>query len=73
VPSSSPESRLKAAPTIGGLLRQGAQTEGRGTRRTLDLLVVAQVALVLGVAAALMLRSVWTLQHVSPGFVAKMC
>lgn len=56
-----------------GLLRQGAHTEGRGGRTALDLLVVAQVALalVLGVAAALMLRSLWSLQHVHPGFAAE--
>ena len=55
------------------LLRQGAQTESRGSRTALDLLVVAQVALalVLGVAATLMLRSLWTLQHVHPGFAAE--
>ena len=55
-----------------GLLRQGAQTDSRSSRRALDLLVVAQVALalVLGVAATLMLRSLWTLQHVHPGFSA---
>jgi putative ABC transport system permease protein len=56
-----------------GLLRQGGQSQGRGSRRALDVLVVAQVALalVLGVAAALMVRSLWSLQHVNPGFAAE--
>ena len=62
---------LLTTPASGpALLRQGAQTESRGNRTALDLLVVAQVALalVLGLAAALMLRSLWGLQHVNPGF-----
>lgn len=62
---------LLTTPGAGqGLLRQGAQTDSRGSRAALDLLVVAQIALalVLGVAATLMLRSLWSLQHVHPGF-----
>ena len=62
-------SRTTAQP----LLRQGAHTDGSGGRRALDTLVVAQVALaiVLGLAAALMGRSLWRLQHVDPGFSAE--
>jgi predicted permease len=61
---------MTTASNSQALLRQGAQTEGRASRRALDVLVVAQIALalVLGVAAALMLRSLWQLQHVNPGF-----
>ena len=62
---------LLATPfTLQPLLRQGAQTEGRAGRRALDLLVVCQLglAIVLGVAAALMVRSLWALQRVDPGF-----
>ena len=64
---------LLAAPfTLQPLLRQGAQTEGRSGRRALDFLVVTQLglAIVLGVAAALMVRSLWALQRVDPGFSA---
>jgi putative ABC transport system permease protein len=52
------------------LLRQGAQTESRDGRRTLDVLVVGQLALalILGVGAALLLRSLWALSEVQPGF-----
>ena len=52
------------------LLRRGGQTEGRGSRAALDVLVVAQLALaiVLGLAATLTGRSLWRLQHVNPGF-----
>jgi predicted permease len=51
-------------------LRQGAQTESLAGRRTLHVLVVGQVALamVLGVGAALMMRSLLALQAVDPGF-----
>jgi putative ABC transport system permease protein len=51
-------------------LRQGGQTESLAGRRTLDTLVVGQVALavVLGIGAALMTRSLFALQTVDPGF-----
>ena len=60
-----------AAPrTVQPLLRQGAQTDSREGRRALDMLVVAQLALalVLGVAAALTMRSLWSLANLNPGF-----
>ena len=58
--------------SVQPLLREGAQTDSRGSRRLLDLLVVSQLALavVLGLGAALMARSLWALQHVQPGFDA---
>ncbi len=63
-------SLLTARVSIQPLLRQGAQTQAPGSRRTLDLLVVGQLALaiVLGAGAALMVRSLWALQSVDPGF-----
>jgi len=59
-------SRTTAPP----LLRQGAHTDAIGGRRALDALVVAQIglAIVLGLSAALMGRSLWRLHHVDPGF-----
>jgi putative ABC transport system permease protein len=56
--------------TMQPLLRLGAQTDTRGGRRALDVLVAAQVAMavVLGIAASLMVRSMWALQRVDPGF-----
>jgi predicted permease len=63
-----------ATPTsVQPLLRDAAQTDSRGSRRLLDLLVVSQLALavVLGLGAALMARSLWALQHVQPGFDAE--
>jgi predicted permease len=65
---------LVATPAlVQPLLREGAQTDSRGSRRLLDLLVVSQLALavVLGLGAALMARSLWALQHVDPGFDAE--
>ncbi|MGH8188094.1 MAG: FtsX-like permease family protein, partial [Steroidobacteraceae bacterium] len=63
-------SLLAVRPTLQPLLRLGAQSETRAGRRTLHLLVVGQVALaiVLGVGAALMVRSLVALQNVHPGF-----
>jgi predicted permease len=65
-------SLLAAPAAVQPLLGQGAQTDTRGGRRALDLLVTAQVAMaiVLGIAAALMVRSMWALQRVDPGFSA---
>lgn len=55
------------------LLGEWAQSDSRGSRRLLDLLVVSQLALavVLGLGAALMARSLWALQQVDPGFDAE--
>lgn len=59
-----------ARPGVQGLLRQQRGNDTPGQRRALAALVAAQVALalVLGVGAGLMLRSVWNLQQVNPGF-----
>ena len=64
---------VTTAASVQPLLREGAQTDSRGSRRLLDLLVVSQLALavVLGLGAALMARSLWKLQHVQPGFDAE--
>ena len=64
---------LAAPPDLQPLLRLGAQSETLTGRRTLDFLVVGQVALavVLGVGAALMVRSLLALQRVDPGFRAE--
>ena len=63
-------SLLAVRPTLQPLLRLGTQTETRSGRRTLHGLVVGQVALaiVLGIGAALMARSLLALQRVNPGF-----
>jgi putative ABC transport system permease protein len=49
------------------------QSQGRGSRRVNDVLVVAEVALslVLLAGAGLMLKSVWQLTRVDPGFSAE--
>lgn len=59
--------------SVQPLLHEGARTDSRGSRRLLDLLVVSQLALavVLGLGAALMARSLRALQHVRPGFEAE--
>jgi predicted permease len=57
-------------PEIQPRLREQHGTETRLRRRVLGSLVIGQVALalVLGIGAGLMLRSLWNLQHVDPGF-----
>ena len=59
-------------PGVQPLLRQHQSTDTPGRQRALGGLVAAQVALavVLGIGAGLMLRSMWQLQHVDPGFAA---
>jgi putative ABC transport system permease protein len=61
---------LTARPSLQPLLRQSRGTDTPGRRRMLGALVSVQIALavVLGIGAALMLRTFWNLQHVSPGF-----
>ena len=63
---------LAISPGLQPLLRQQAATDSPGRGRALGGLVAAQIglALVLGTGAGLMLRSVWNLQHVEPGFNA---
>ena len=64
---------IAARPELQPLLRQQQSTETPARRRALGTLVAAQVALaiVLGIGAGLMLRSLWNLQHVDPGFDAR--
>lgn len=61
---------LALRPGVQPLLRQQTGADSRGRQRALGGLVSAQVGLtlVLGIGAGLMLRSVWNLQHVDPGF-----
>jgi predicted permease len=65
-------SLLAVRPSLQPLLRLGAQTDTPSGRRTLHALVVGQVAMaiVLGIGAALMVRSLVALQRVEPGFDA---
>jgi predicted permease len=61
---------ITARPNLQPLLRQSRVTETPGRRRALGSLVALQIALavVLGIGSMLMLRSLWNLQHVDPGF-----
>jgi putative ABC transport system permease protein len=61
---------LVARPEVQPLLRQNQSTDTAGRQRALGVLVAAQIglAVVLGIGAGLMLRSLWNLQHVNPGF-----
>src|SRR5262245_16058952 len=54
---------------VGTLLREGASTESRATRRTRGVMVSVEIALalVLSIGAGLMLQTLWRLQHVDPG------
>ena len=63
---------LAARPNVQPLLRQSRSTETPGRRRALGSLVAVQIALavVLGIGSMLMLRSLWNLQRVDPGFTA---
>ena len=51
------------------LLREGAATESRATRRTRGAMVAVEIALalVLTIGAGLMVRTLWHLQRVDPG------
>jgi putative ABC transport system permease protein len=55
--------------TFGTLLRQGASTGSRATRRTRGVLVTVEIALalVLTIGAGLMVQTLWNLQRVDPG------
>jgi putative ABC transport system permease protein len=61
-----------ARPQLQPLLKQNQSTETPARRRALGSLVTSQVALavVLGIGAGLMLRTMWNLQRVDPGFTA---
>ena len=63
---------LASRPELQPLLRQQQGTESPTGRRTLGLLVAAQIALavILGAGASLLLQSLWNLQHIQPGFNA---
>jgi predicted permease len=63
---------LAARPNVQPLLRQTRSTDTPGRRRALGSLVAVQIALavVLGIGSMLMLRSLWNLQRVDPGFTA---
>lgn len=61
---------LVARPRLQTLLRQTQSTASPARRAALASLVAAQLALaiVIGIGAGLMLRTLWNLQHVDPGF-----
>ena len=61
---------ISARPSLHPLLRQSRMTETPARRRALGALVAVQIALavVLGIGSMLMLRSMWNLQRVDPGF-----
>jgi predicted permease len=61
---------ITARPSLQPLLRQSRATETPARRRALGALVAVQIALavVLGIGSMLMLRSMWNLQQVDPGF-----
>ena len=63
---------IAARPELQPLLRQTQSTETLTRRRALGTLVAAQIALavILGIGASLMLRTLWNLQQVDPGFRA---
>ena len=66
---------ITARPSLQPLLRQSRTTDTPGRRRALGALVAVQIglAVVLGIGSMLMLRSMWNLQRVDPGFTPTMC
>ena len=63
---------VAARPNLQPLLRQTRTTDSPSRRRALGALVAVQIglAVVLGIGSMLMLRSLWNLQRVDPGFTA---
>ena len=61
---------ITARPSLQPLLRQSRTTDTPARRRALGVLVAVQIglAVVLGIGSMLMLRSMWNLQRVDPGF-----